>query len=422
MKSLLIILLMQFVICSISLAQIESEYEWQPIESSSIGNPTLHTIQVVNPDFICAGGDGGIFVKTNDGGDTWTSEDITIYDITSIFFVNEFKGWIGLDVANKLLKTDDGGNTWSEVEIGESSIGDIIKIIFFDENNGIALRSINGIYKTDDGGSTWEFIEIPDLAGQIADMDALSQEHIIILSDRGYYYKSNDFGQAWEEHDARSQLSNADFSEIEIVNNNVIYLLSDSYIARTSDGGLTWVKVKDIPSGYNNLIMFDEMKGKINTGGLFTYNTEDGFENFSTYDKNFGGSINQMDFYDETTGWAAITPESFSDYGPIAKYVKTKPTYVDENSELPTSFALNQNYPNPFNPSTTISYSIPKQSNVSIKVFDVLGTEVAELVNEQKSPGNYKVTFNAARLSSGIYFYTLQTKQVNQTRKMILIK
>lgn len=94
---------------------------------------------------------------------------------------------------------------------------------------------------------------------------------------------------------------------------------------------------------------------------------------------------------------------------------------VDFNG-LPSKFSLEQNYPNPFNPSTTITFSIPQQSNVSLKVYDALGSEVAELVNEEMKSGSYKINFDSSKLSSGIYFYTLRTNDFFNTRKMILIK
>ncbi len=81
---------------------------------------------------------------------------------------------------------------------------------------------------------------------------------------------------------------------------------------------------------------------------------------------------------------------------------------VEEENNHPRKFYLYQNYPNPFNPTTTIKYSIPKTSNVELKVFDILGREVAELVNEEKPAGNYTLNFNASKLSSGIYFYRIK--------------
>lgn len=103
-------------------------------------------------------------------------------------------------------------------------------------------------------------------------------------------------------------------------------------------------------------------------------------------------------------------------------------TGINENTEdVPNSFALSQNYPNPFNPITTIKYSIPSNvkheiTNVKLIVFDMLGKEVATLVNEQKAPGNYEITFDAGKLSSGIYIYKLQSVGFSQSRKMLLLK
>jgi hypothetical protein len=96
---------------------------------------------------------------------------------------------------------------------------------------------------------------------------------------------------------------------------------------------------------------------------------------------------------------------------------------IDYNTnEILSDFRLYQNYPNPFNPSTTIKYSIPNAGNISLKVYDVLGKEIATLVNEEKSSGNYEVEFNASNLTSGIYFYQLKTGNFIETKKMILLR
>ncbi len=88
----------------------------------------------------------------------------------------------------------------------------------------------------------------------------------------------------------------------------------------------------------------------------------------------------------------------------------------------PTLFKLYDNYPNPFNPSTTIRYSIPEASFTTLIVYDALGNEVSSLVNETKSAGTFEVKFNASNLSSGIYYYTLQSGSITETKKMILTK
>jgi len=103
-------------------------------------------------------------------------------------------------------------------------------------------------------------------------------------------------------------------------------------------------------------------------------------------------------------------------------YGDTTLTDVGDENKLPNEFFLSQNYPNPFNPQTTISYSIPNSSLVQIQMFDVLGKEVLTLLNEEKSAGNYKLSFNASDLTSGVYFYQLRAGDFIQTKKMILIK
>ena len=94
----------------------------------------------------------------------------------------------------------------------------------------------------------------------------------------------------------------------------------------------------------------------------------------------------------------------------------------DENETIPTEYSLYQNYPNPFNPSTKIKYSVPQTSQVQIKVFDVLGNEIATIVKEEKPIGNYEVEFDGTSFSSGVYFYQLKAAEFIESKKMILLK
>jgi len=94
---------------------------------------------------------------------------------------------------------------------------------------------------------------------------------------------------------------------------------------------------------------------------------------------------------------------------------------VDENV-IVTVYKLHQNFPNPFNPTTTVKYQIPELNFVTIKIYDVLGNEVASLINGEKPAGEYKVEFFAENLPSGIYFYTVQAGKFTDSKKMILLK
>ncbi len=134
-----------------------------------------------------------------------------------------------------------------------------------------------------------------------------------------------------------------------------------------------------------------------------------------------------------TSGTSRLGLVSYLKY--LAKYVKDfyenemfkNATTENEPTEIPAQYSLRQNYPNPFNPSTSIEYTIPQAEHVTLKVFDVLGREVATLVDEYKQAGNYKAIFNvetlrATSLPSGVYFYKLQAGSYHETKKLILMK
>ncbi|MBU1681037.1 MAG: T9SS type A sorting domain-containing protein [Bacteroidetes bacterium] len=98
------------------------------------------------------------------------------------------------------------------------------------------------------------------------------------------------------------------------------------------------------------------------------------------------------------------------------------PTNVEQKQNIPLISSLSQNYPNPFNPSTVINYSTSKQELITLKLYDITGKEVSILVNEVKNKGTYSVNFDASKLSSGVYFYKLQTKNFFETKKMLLLR
>jgi hypothetical protein len=168
---------------------------------------------------------------------------------------------------------------------------------------------------------------------------------------------------------------------------------------------LNWVTVSEINNrGFeverqvNNLwetVGFVEGKG---TSSEFTnYSFEDNYLSSGTYSYR----IKQLDF-----------KGAFKYYN------------LNETIEIgtPLVFELSQNYPNPFNPGTSISWQSPVDSWQTLKVFDVLGNEIVTLVDEYKTAGSYQVSFDASYLSSGIYFYTLISGNISETKKMLLIR
>jgi aminopeptidase N len=137
-------------------------------------------------------------------------------------------------------------------------------------------------------------------------------------------------------------------------------------------------------------------------------------QQFQQYEFNFGKEVSSI--YFDPDKWILRKA-----------YLITGVSEIDE-SNIPEEYSLSQNYPNPFNPSTTIKYSVAADANfasttlVQLKVYDVLGNEIAVLVNEEKQAGNFQVEFDASQMPSGIYFYQLKAGSFVQTKKMILLK
>ena len=134
-------------------------------------------------------------------------------------------------------------------------------------------------------------------------------------------------------------------------------------------------------------------------------------------------------YYDSIQKWIVYTEDGVSftiglKYNVYVSNPSGLPTSVDEdnNSLTVNNFDLRQNYPNPFNPTTQIRFSLAEQSQVTLKVYNVLGKEIATLVNDVRAAGVHEISFNGSGLASGVYFYKLQTGKFSQTRKMILIK
>lgn len=179
----------------------------------------------------------------------------------------------------------------------------------------------------------------------------------------------------------------------------------DIFTTSSSDGGLTW----STPQNRTNTTDQDEMypsvskSGNTTTGIRFTYQSTSvpgcqGFGPNSTIESQIVAPIYQC-------------------------YASTIIGIVNISTEVPEKFTLKQNFPNPFNPETSIRFSLPKQSNVTVKVFDITGKLVSVLANNEiVQAGTSELKFNASNLASGIYFYNLTAGSFNETKKMILVK
>lgn len=137
---------------------------------------------------------------------------------------------------------------------------------------------------------------------------------------------------------------------------------------------------------------------------------------------NVGGTSQHLDYFKEANN--VVHLYMIATDGSVIRYRDSSILLGVNNitGNIPSEFKLEQNYPNPFNPVTTINYSLPKASNVSIKIYDMLGNEVMNIVNEFKQAGNYSASVDASSLASGVYFYKMEAGNYKDAKKMILVK
>lgn len=222
----------------------------------------------------------------------------------------------------------------------------------------------------------------------------------------------------------------------------------DNTAAPNNDRGYGLISAKKLIS-YPNLQLVNNQyqlnKIFINSGGVnsstIKLNYKVGSASFQQASMNYDGTLKYnyllpsatngtvIEFYFEynnTTGTALREPASTNYKISYGDLVVNNITDVKDVTEIPAEYKLMQNYPNPFNPATTIQFSVPLETSslqlVSLKIYDVLGREVATLVNEYKSSGNYQIKFDGSTLVSGVYFYRLQAGSFSETKKMLLVK
>jgi len=176
-------------------------------------------------------------------------------------------------------------------------------------------------------------------------------------------------------------------------------------ILRTTDGGENWFpQTSGTGAGLTGICFADANTGTIVGNGGVILRTTDGGNNWNEQTSGTSVILQSVSFTDANTGTAV------GEYGTILHTTNGGVTFIEDEktNEMPIGFLLSQNYPNPFNPSTKIRYSLSNNSNVVIKVFDVLGNQIETLVNEEKPAGTYELAWNAAILPSGVYFYQLR--------------
>ena len=402
-------------------------YTWAPQTSGTTGQ--LLTVSAVDAQIGWAGGGPtsgagpAVVVKTTNGGATWTNAAGT--GITGSVF--NIYAWSANDAivttspsATFIYKTSNGGTTWTQVYTLAGGFIDALQMVSATEGYGLG-DPVGGkwtVVKTTDGGNTWARMATEPTAGAEAGWN--NSFHIVgtnmwFGTNNTKVYHSTDLGLTWTSGATTGTLNTYAVH----YNSATTGTASGDAMVLSTNGGTNYSTITSPGTvGSINSLEGAGTDWWATRTDANVYRSTNGGTSWTTAYTQTGATFADMDFAIVggcPVGWAVGSG------GNIAKMATTT-GIANYNSEIPSSFNLKQNYPNPFNPTTNINFSIPKSGFVTLKVYDMVGQEVAVLVNEVKSAGNYIVGFNASNLPSGAYFYRLESNNVIDTKKMLLVK
>ena len=320
-------------------------------------------------NIFAAENDAGVY-RSTDNGLSWTVTGITVayvYRFASIG-TNLFAG----DANSGVYLSTDNGVSWTSINKGLTNT--LIRTLFANGTNLYAGTRGGGAFLSTDNGANWTSI----------------------LGLNKYVYSFANIGS------------------------NLFAGTGNAGIFLSTDNGITWKAVN------NGITSFYPVYSLVTSGSNLFAGTYGGGVYLSTDNGSNWTEVNEGLTFKSIQVLAVSGSYLFAgadQSGVWRRSLSELITGINKKTEyLLFKFSLSQNYPNPFNPTTTISYQLPEKSIVTLKVYDILGREIAELVNESKEAGNYKVTFDASNLSSGIYYYQIKAGNFVQSRKMLLIK
>lgn len=353
-------------------------YNWDyPRNTATNCSGSLNACEFIDADNGLIAGDNAYIGQTGNGGDTWTAIDNPMQAVSFGYF--DALRYLNADIvyaggkSGVILKSTDGGSNWTEIPNAGSKT--VYGIWPFSETEIIAVAASGQVYLYD---SVTDSFRLEDDYGSMSLKDVEFRNGVgIIPASKGYIFRTTT-AELDTLYEVFQDTSENDLSDAEFVNDTLVYVVGDQgKIYRSADAGLSW-KVENSPT--------EESLNRIR------------FRNGYLLAVGDGGTILLNQLYD---------PESI--------------VYRD-NSTLPKEYKLYQNYPNPFNPTTTISFDLPEAADVRVIVYNMVGQQVARLHDGPLAAGNYRITFSAAGLASGVYIYRVVCDHSTDVRKMTILK
>ncbi|MBK7865773.1 MAG: T9SS type A sorting domain-containing protein [Ignavibacteriales bacterium] len=345
--------------------------------------------------------EGGILFTTNQGTN-WSTQ--TTLTTTTLYDIKMLSSTVGYAVGSgeRIFKTTNGINFAHGTMVVPA--GQMTGVAMVNENTGFICGENGAFYKTTDGFQTVTLLtDTVALQGKVVhDIVIFSEDNVWAVGRGGLLIHrtggvtSYDTTNVGIDYLGAAKISNFEF----------VVAASDGRVYKVSDQTVPVELVSFTAQTVGNEVVLN-----------WTTATETNNKGFEIQ-KRTDGSWQEVAFISGNGTVTSPVNYSFTDR------MVTGKNYSNEVEVAPgvNSFALMQNYPNPFNPSTLINYSIPEAGQVSLRVYDITGMEVATLVNEIQSPGAYSINFDASTLTTGVYFYKLETGRYSMVKKLSLIK
>lgn len=399
-----------------------AETNWT-IQSSGT-SAALYSVHAVSRNVAWACGAGGTVFRTTNEGATWSPAGTLATDTHTIAGLDSNIAIVGTSPFSstaKIWKTTNGGTSWAVKDSFGISTSSLQMI---DGTNGNYIADgLNGQYirKTTNGGETWSGAGTFPAPSAIYAMFWFDAAHAWLGTNLGISLRTADGGSTWQN----SPTSFVNEYSLYFTTLDVGLVGSDvGVVNRTTDGGTTWTSGTSLPAA---VLFISGIRGTLEfwaSAGPTVYYTPSAGDSWTTAPPNGNIGISQVNTIsmirdgDNVFGWAV------GNGGGIAHYKRITTDVNDEEEGILDRFSLSQNYPNPFNPTTAIPFSIPARTlgRTSLRVYDVLGREVATLVDEVKAPGRYQVTWDASTFSSGLYYSRLTSGSFTETKTMLLLK
>jgi photosystem II stability/assembly factor-like uncharacterized protein len=416
------------VICYLLFAICASSSQWVQQVSGTSSN--ILDVEFINRYTGWTCNHNGEILKTTNGGTNWFQQNSNVQGkiLWGIHPVNESivycVGWF-----QTIIKTTNGGNNWTVIRNGPTGIGaSFYELYFINQNTGWLLRD-NYILRTTNGCASFDSAyTVYTYLMDIYFKDALTG---VLCGDGALIMRSTNGGANWTNIIMPIGTEASDFYKISFVGNTgwVVSRTGANWLGgykvyRTLNFGINWDSLCRIPYpiGTENYCVYFSSESTGWCGGSYGHvykTTNSGFNWIEENTQSNSSFVRSLWFYNDSIGWGV---------GGGGKIIHTTNSgmpvaIVQLGNESPEEFVLHQNCPNPFNPSTEIKFSIPYSSIVSLKVYNLLGEEIASLINnEYRNSGKYSIKFDGSNIASGVYFYKLEAGLLTSTKKMVLVK